>query len=790
MTRYYSSFVRGKPKSDALKRAKEKVWEREPEQPQPSKNEMAISPAPPLHVALLDSSGSILSVNDPWLQSDTANLLRGPGFGVGRNYVELCESVTGELSELARAAAAGIRRLLQGDAADFNVEYSWPSPTGEIWFRLVGTRLGAERDSGVVVVHADISGRKMTEDAVRQREEYFNDLFSEAAICIATCTPQGRFLHANKAYCRMLGYTEEELRTRDFASLTHPDDLPLNLKLRDELLAGERKSFVMVEHHLNKNGDLVWTRQSVSAGHAVGGEIATLIVVAEDITEWKKAEKSLLLFRTLIDKSNDAIEVLDAETLHFIDVSESACVSLGYSREELLGLSMFDVDPDIHHGLRKKVVKALETSGFITFQSRHRRKDGSTFPVEIHLKRVQLDRSYDIGVVRDITERKILEQQLLRSQRMESIGALTGGIAHDLNNILAPIMMSIRVLKEISYNPQAKDILRTIEASANRGANIVRQILSFARGLEGQKTEIRPKVVVQEISNIIKDTFPKDIQIHFSVPNQAWKILGDPTQVHQIVLNLCLNARDAMPKGGVLTIAFENCVLDNHAAAMERQARSGRFVRINITDTGTGMKPEVLRKIFEPFYTTKAVGQGTGLGLSTVVALVKSLDGHVNVYSELGLGTTFKVYLPALEAPVRARKRPAEKAGLPRGNGQTILVVDDEAPIRKITQKTLSIFGYRVLTAANGKKAMSLYAKHRKKIEVVITDMGMPVMDGAAVIRALAESAPNLKIIAASGLRSKSGLTKELRAKVQYVLTKPYTAETLLKTLRAALDGD
>jgi CheY-like chemotaxis protein len=264
-------------------------------------------------------------------------------------------------------------------------------------------------------------------------------------------------------------------------------------------------------------------------------------------------------------------------------------------------------------------------------------------------------------------------------------------------------------------------------------------------------------------------------------------ILGDPTQVHQILLNLCLNARDAMPKGGNLTVTFENCFLDKHAAAMEPQARSGRFVRVTVTDTGTGIKSDVLKKIFEPFYTTKAVGRGTGLGLSTVMALVKSHGGHAHVYSEPGKGSTFKIYIPAIGTSIRARQRPAKAARLPRGNRQTILVVDDEAPIRKITQKTLMAFGYEVLLASNGAQALSIYSKHKDKISVVITDMGMPKMDGDELIRILSETKPNLKIIATTGLLSKDRLTKSFRGKVKFFLRKPYTAETLLKTLRATL---
>ena len=316
----------------------------------------------------------------------------------------------------------------------------------------------------------------------------------------------------------------------------------------------------------------------------------------------------------------------------------------------------------------------------------------------------------------------------------------------------------------------------------------MRQVLSFARGLEGERIEVQPKHLLKDLENIIKDTFPKDIRLQFSIPNDTWTILGDPTQVHQILLNLCVNARDAMPNGGSLTIGVENCVLDEQYAAMNIQAKAGRYVMISVTDSGTGIPPDILDKIFEPFFTTKELNKGTGLGLSTVMAIVKSHGGFVNVYSEPGKGTTFKVYLPAMEISSEARKEQSEQASLPRGNGETILVVDDEASILTITSQTLQAFGYRVLTATDGADAVAIYAQHKNEIAVVLTDMMMPVMDGPATIHALMRINPAVKIIAASGLNANGGVAKASGAGVKHFLTKPYTAGTLLKTMRAILD--
>jgi nitrogen-specific signal transduction histidine kinase/ActR/RegA family two-component response regulator len=389
----------------------------------------------------------------------------------------------------------------------------------------------------------------------------------------------------------------------------------------------------------------------------------------------------------------------------------------------------------------------------------------------------------------DLTEPKKLEQQFLRAQRMESIGTLAGGIAHDLNNILAPIMMSIDMLKLTATDPQARKILETIEVSAKRGADIVRQVLSFARGVEGERIEIELRHLLMEIKTVIQDTFPKNIRLHFSIPPETWMILGDPTQVHQILLNLCVNARDAMPHGGTLEVGVENCVLNEHDAAMNHPAKAGRYVKINVTDSGVGIPPEILEKIFEPFFTTKEASKGTGLGLSTVAAIVKSHEGMVNVSSKPGRGTTFKVYLPATEVSPEAQKNRLKAGIAPRGNGETILVVDDEVSILAITSQTLEAFGYKVMVASNGAEAMAVYVQNSEKISVVLTDTDMPVMDGPATIRALTRVNPRVKIIAASGFTTNEGQAREC-ATVGHFLTKPYTAGTLLKMIRSLLEED
>ena len=506
-----------------------------------------------------------------------------------------------------------------------------------------------------------------------------------------------------------------------------------------------------------------------------------------DITERKRSEAR---FRLLVD--SNAQGVIFWNTKGQISGANDAFLNLVQQTREDLEAGRINwvamTPPEYSHLDRQALEQLAETRVCTPYEKEYILKDGSRVSILLGAAMFEDDPKEGICFIIDLTERKKLEQQFLRAQRMESIGTLAGGIAHDLNNILSPIMMSIDLLKDMSENPKAMTILETIEVSAKRGADIVRQVLSFARGMEGERMEVQPKHLLQDIETIIKDTFPKNIRREFSLPNNLWKILGDPTQLHQILLNLCVNARDAMPDGGCLTITVENVVLDEQYATMHLEAKAGRFVCINVIDSGSGIPPAILDKIFEPFFTTKQVGKGTGLGLSTVMAIVKSHAGFINAYSEPGKGTTFKVYLPATEASSETRGETIALPAPPRGKGETILVVDDEASILTITSKTLEAFGYRTLTADDGADAVALYAQHRDKIAAVLTDMAMPVMDGAATIRALRKINPAIKIITASGLNANGGTARASGDGFKYFLTKPYTAGTLLNAVRKILD--
>lgn len=386
----------------------------------------------------------------------------------------------------------------------------------------------------------------------------------------------------------------------------------------------------------------------------------------------------------------------------------------------------------------------------------------------------------------DITQKKLLESQFLRAQRLESIGTLASGIAHDLNNVLAPILMTAQLLESQLDDERSKRLLPILISNAKRGANLVKQVLSFTRGMEGDRTLLQLKHIVREIQQVIRETFPKSIDVSTSIPPSLWTIYGDATQLHQVLMNLCVNARDAMPNGGTLTICAENFLVDENYARMHLDAQVGAYVAITVADTGVGIAPEIIDRIFEPFYTTKEFGKGTGLGLSTVLGIVKSHGGFVSVYSEIGKGSQFKVFLPAQQTPESLEEPEKE---LPTGNGELILVVDDEDSIRDITKTSLETHNYKAITASDGIEAIALYAEHRDEISVVLTDMLMPSMDGLTTIRTLKKINPNVKIIAVSGLASTEKVNAAADIGVKAFLSKPYTAKQLLQTIGVVKSG-
>ncbi len=498
--------------------------------------------------------------------------------------------------------------------------------------------------------------------------------------------------------------------------------------------------------------------------------------------ERKQTEQKIREQAALLDVATDAIFVcdLDGKILFWNKAAESL---YSWKKEEAINKKTRILWHEKHPSQIQEALKILMKNGSWEGELHQKTKSGKDIIVESRWTLVHEfeKQSQSILIVNtDITQKKQLEAQFLRAQRLESIGTLASGIAHDLNNILAPILMTAQLLETQLNDERSQRLLPILIINAKRGANLVKQVLSFTRGLEGDRTVLQLKHLIIEIQQIIRETFPKSIEVCTQIPQNLWTVCGDATQLHQVLMNLCVNARDAMPDGGTLKILAENLLIDENYAKMHIDAKVGHHIVITVSDRGIGIKPEILDRIFEPFFTTKELGKGTGIGLSTVVGIIKSHGGFIDVESEQGKGSQFKVYLPAQDTRETIEE---QKQGLPSGQGELILVVDDEAAIRDVTKTSLESHNYKAITASDGIEAIALYAEHQDEISLVLTDMVMPSMDGITTIRTLRKINPNVKIIAVSGMSSTDKVNTAYDMGIKAFLSKPYTASQLLQTI-------
>ncbi|HSH93363.1 MAG TPA: response regulator [Roseimicrobium sp.] len=630
----------------------------------------------------------------------------------------------------------------------------------------------------------DIAERTRAQQQVADAQRFNQTLIENSPLAIITYKATGEAVTANSASVRMLGAAD--LATLQSQNFRHIDAWRRTglLAAADEALSTGQPRELEVRT-ATSFGKEVWLHgRLIPIGYA---DESYLLCFFEDIRDRKLAEDQLQEKATLLDKAQDAILVRDLEN-RILYWNKSAERLYGWTAAEAAGRRVQDL---IYNDTTffNVAVESTITDGEWVGEIEQRTKTGQAITVEGRWTLVRDNEGRPksiLAINTDITQRKDLEQQFLRAQRIESIGTLAGGIAHDLNNVLAPIIMSVDLLKMEEKDGRRLELLTSIETSANRGASMVSQVLSFARGMEGRRVDVQPKHLIRDIIKITSDTFPKAIRVDSRIDPKLWSLKADPTQLHQVLLNLCVNARDAMPDGGQISISAENMMIDGHYAAMNIGAKVGPYIWIEVRDTGSGIPREIIEKIFDPFFTTKEVGRGTGLGLSTVMAIVKSHGGFIHVNSDPGTGARFRVYLPAQPDGTVAEPS-ASAVEIPRGNGETVLIVDDEPSIRQIIKQTLEAFGYKVLLAADGSEAVSIYARHQAEVAVVITDMMMPVMDGPATIQILLRLNPKLKIIGASGISTNGKITQASGLGVKHFLPKPFTAETLLKALKEVI---
>ena len=527
---------------------------------------------------------------------------------------------------------------------------------------------------------------------------------------------------------------------------------------------------------------LAWTFYPLPASEVVHA-------YACDITERRQAEERIREQAALLDKAQDAIIVRDLEhrILYWNKSAErlfgwAAPDALGRNAFELLSARQGEACLDALH----QVLATGEWSGELT----HATQAGGEVVVQSRWTLVRDEHGHPKSILAlstDFTDRKQHETQFLRAQRLESVGTLASGIAHDLNNILSPIIMSVSLLQESLTSEHDCRLLEAVRISALRGADMTRQILAFTRGQQGKRGVVNLKHVISEIGKIARQTFPPSIRIETECAKELWPALADATQIHQVLMNLAVNARDAMlPLGheGRLTICLQNAQLTEAETSIHPEAKPGRYLRLTVSDTGVGIAPENIGKIWEQFFSLKPAGQGTGLGLHTVLTIVRSHGGFVHLESEPGNGSCFDIYLPASDAAASVDE--AERAvPIPPGRGETILVIDDEHAFQELTRAIFHKYGYRVLTAGDGAEALALFAQRHRQIDLVVTDMVMPCVDGLATIRGLHRLKPGLPVIATSGLSDNEAALKEFKRTT--FLLKPFTAETLLRTVTRSL---
>jgi PAS domain S-box-containing protein len=570
-------------------------------------------------------------------------------------------------------------------------------------------------------------------------------------------------------------------------------------------------------------GGLVWVRPIPAAGLALAGAGLTLllalfgfargfwfpwlIVSAAQIPlalgssvlfhsiEWYRArrrfEAKIRQQAALIDKAHDAILVQNLE---------GAIVYANPSAERLYGWTLAALQSD---GAAKELfapeataatsARAIALSqGEWNGELRLHTRDGRVITVESRWTLIRDESELPKALLlinTDITEKKQLEAQFLRIQRMNTIGSLAGGMAHDLNNALAPVLMGVQLLRRKARDEESRQLLSLVEENTHRGANMVRQVLLFTRGRGSEFERVQLGPLVAELKRMVTETFPKNINVEAFAAQDLWPVRGNSTELHQILLNLCVNARDAMGEGGTVSLAVDNVELTAKEAAEIPEARPGQFVLLLVSDTGAGIPPEVRARIFEPFFTTKADGRGTGIGLATVLRIVKSHGGFLRLESEPGQGTTFEIFLPkAVEVPAGAETATpvitSEAENIPRGHGEVILIADDERAIRDLLADSLVEQGYRVLTAANGEEAIKLFQTHGSEIRLLITDNAMPVMDGPRVIHRLRELRPDLPVILATGENRVDAIDRHANVEV---VGKPFSLEEMLNSINRAL---
>jgi PAS domain S-box-containing protein len=635
-------------------------------------------------------------------------------------------------------------------------------------------------------MHINVTEQRLAEEALRASEAELRTLTEAMPQMVWITRANGKNIYFSRQLTDYTGLTLEESMGDAWSMPFHLDD---GLRARETWAEAMKTGKHTLEARLRRaDGVYRWWLVRGEPLRDAEGNILKWFGACTDIDDFKQAQIRIEEQAALIDHSRDAIFVRDLD--HRVSFwSKGAERVYGWTAAEALGSLINDLvkpNPEVFQHAFDEVMQTGAWNGEMEKVTKSER----ALTVESRWTLLRDDGGQVKSVLvidTDITDRKKIEHQFFRAQRLESIGTLASGLAHDLNNILAPILMCAPLLRLGLPAAKMETLVTTIESSASRGAQIIRQVLTFGQGDDGERKPLQIAGIIKEIVQILEETFPKNIRVEHQVAAGLSEIVGDATQWHQVLLNLSANARDAMPEGGVLRITAENLAVDVHFASMIAGLSTGPHIALEVSDTGTGIPPKIAERIFDPFFTTKAVGKGSGLGLSAVLGIVKSHGAVINPASRPDGGTTFRVIIPAIAAHEAALiSKPF--AAHPVGGGKTILIVDDEINVRNAASEVLQFKGYHSLLAADGTEALALYAQNAATISAVLTDITMPYMDGLALVRALKWMTPDLPVIATTGQAESKRVAELKTLGVELILRKPYTAELLMRTIEGALE--
>jgi PAS domain S-box-containing protein len=615
--------------------------------------------------------------------------------------------------------------------------------------------------------------------------------------------PRGRIVSWNAGAKSLKGYTADEIIGKNFSCFYTIEDVVEGKPDIELRVAARTGRFEDIGIRLRKDGTRFWANVIVSAIYDEKGELIGFGKLTRDITERVETEQKLAeseaklktLVDTVLDTVVDGLIIFDAAGR--IEFSNPACERLfGYSSAELVGQNLRLLLPGVFDGEGDATIETFRRAGDIKVVSLDReltgrRKDGSTFPMGLSVGEAKnVGHSIFVAVVHDLTNRKKTEQQLIRAQKMETVGQLSGGIAHDFNNLLTVIVGNADTLGEfLKARPDLKQYCESIVSAGMRGADLTQRLLAFGRRQALKPVALECNQLVESLRKLLRRTLREDIAIRASFESESVVAYADPSQLESAIINLALNAQDAMPNGGHLTIATAEAVLDDADPGLQPDVQPGRYVVIVVTDDGTGMSPEVRERVFEPFFTTKDVGKGTGLGLSMVYGFVKQSNGHIAIYSELGLGTTIRMYLPADRGGRPAAPAPVvEDTTLPDGR-ETVLVTEDDPFVRSYAVACLQGLGYAVITASDSREAIAKLADGADP-DILFTDIVMPGgINGWELAQAARKIRPHLKVLLTSGYALDTLIASGRLTATTPILNKPYRRADLARALREALDA-